>query len=292
MQQQRCQIAAAGDELHGHGLGRLETGHSPQVAHHPNGLDQLGELTLQLVVEGRPIQGGPALQRQKGGVGLGGEAVPELFAQVGHQRMQHHQQGAQHLGQHLAGHPLVGQGPRTRVLTGVEPPLEQLDRPVADLIPGELIEALGRLAQAIGAIALGGFSVHPGQARQDPAVGQLQGLGIGVTQSGGRLAAQVHQGEAGGVPELVGKVAGPLHRGGGVRCAVVVEADVLAGTGHLPHQGKAQGIGAVALNQQQRINAIARRFAHLAVVLIPHQAVDVNVLERNPRDSRIFPPSH
>ena len=273
-------------------MGGLETGHGPQVAHHPNGLNQLGKLSLQFLVEGRPIQAGPALQRQKGGVGLGGEAVPELFAQVGHQRMQHHQQGVENFGQHLAGHPLVGQGFRARVLTGVEPPLEQLDRPVAHLIPGELIEALGRLAQAIGAIALGGFSVHPGQARQDPAVGQLQGLGVGFPQAGGGLAAQVHQGEAGGVPELVGKVAGALHRGGGVRCAVVVEANVLAGTGHLPHQGKAQGIGAVALDQQQRINAIARRFAHLAVVLIPHQAMDINVLEWNPRGSGAFPPSH
>ena len=229
----------------------------------------------------------PGLQGQKRVGGSGREAVPELFAEVRQQGVQHHQQRAEHLGQHLAGGALIRQGRlpsgTLQIFRHLEAPLAQLQGPIAHLVPGELIESLGGLAQGVGAVALRRVAIHAGQAREDPAIGQGQCGGIGLPQAGRRLAAQVHQREAGGVEELVGEVAGGLHRGGGAGWAVVVEADVLAGAGHLAHQGKAQGIGAIALDQRQRIDAIARRFAHLAVVLITHQAVDVDIAERRAR---------
>ena len=68
-----------------------------------------------------------------------------------------------------------------------------------------------------------------------------------MAESGGRFAAQVHQGKAGGVEELVGKVAGGLHRGGGVAVAVVVKADVLPGAGHLLNIEQPDAFNAVLL---------------------------------------------
>ena len=195
--------------------------------------------------------------------------------------MQHQVHLADHLGQHLLGHPLIGEGLSWGSLTRVEPALAQLQIPVADIVPGEFVQPLGRFTQGITAVALGRLPVHPGQTGEDPAVRQLQGSGVGITELGRRFAAQVHQRETGGVPQLVGEVARGLHRGRCVLLAVVIQADVLPRTGHFPYQGEAQSIGAVAVDQQQRIDAVAGALAHLAVLLIPHQAVDVDVLERH-----------
>ena len=193
--------------------------------------------------------------------------------------MQHQVHLADHLGQHLLGHTLISEGLRRGIFAWVEPALAQLQIPVADVVPGELVQALGRFTQAVIAVTISGFPVHPGQTRQNPAIRQLQGSGVGFAQLGWSFATQVHQGEAGGVPQLVGEVAGSLHRGGGVLLAVVIEADVLTRTRHFAHQSEAKGIGAVSLNQQERIDAITGALTHLAVLFIPHQAVDVDILE-------------
>ncbi len=74
--QQRRQLATAGDKLHRRGLGRLEPGHSPQVAHHADRLDQIGERSLELVVEGGIIYLRPVLQRKEGIPTRTGEAMP------------------------------------------------------------------------------------------------------------------------------------------------------------------------------------------------------------------------
>ena len=195
---------------------------------------------------------GPGLQGQKLAVFRAGDGMPKLLGEVGHQRMQHHQQGLQAGGQHLASRAAGG------ALLAAKPGLGPFDVLVAEVVPGELIKELGRFTEAIGAIKLGALAAGAGQAREDPAVLTLELGKLWRPQTRRRIAAQVHQGKAGGVPELVGEVAGPLHRGGGVTGAVVIEADILAGAGHLAHQGKAQGIGAITLNQQHRINAIAR----------------------------------
>ena len=186
---------------------------------------------------------------------------------------------ADHLGQHLLGHPLIGQCLRRGVVARVEPAFAQLQIPVADIVPGELIKALGRFAKGITAVSPCRFLVHPGQTGQNPAISELQGSGVWIPQLRWRGTPQIHQCKPGGIPEFVREIPRSLHRRGRVLLSVVIEADVLSCPGHFPHQSKAQGIGAVALNQQQRIDAIAGTFAHLAVLLIPHQAMDINILK-------------
>jgi hypothetical protein len=93
------------------------------------------------------------------------------------------------------------------------------------------------------------------------------------------LAAQIHHHEAGGVPQLVGEVAGRFHRDGFIGFAIVFQADVLTGPRHFTDQGVAQGVGAVLIDQHQGIDAVPLGFGHLLVILIPHQAMDVDGLK-------------
>ena len=183
--------------------------------------------------------------------------MPELLTEVGHQGMQHQLQLLHHLSQHLTGGALVSQSLRAGILPWIQAPLAELQVPVTNLIPCELIEPFGGFPQGVAAIALGAVAIHPGQTRQDPTVRQLQGSRIWGAEAGGGFTAEVHQRKAGGVPELVGEIAGGFHRGGGLAPAVVIQPNVLTGSGHLTHQGKAQGIGAITINQQQWIDAIA-----------------------------------
>ena len=72
--------------------------------------------------------------------------------------------------------------------------------------------------------------------------------------------------EAGGVPDLIGEVAGGLH-------LFIHIAGIIAGA-VAGHQHKAQGIRAVLVDDLQRVYAVAEGFAHLAALGIPHQAMN------------------
>ena len=109
----------------------------------------------------------------------------------------------------------------------------------------------------------------------------MQARRIRLTKRRRRLSTQIHQGKTSGIPELISEVPGRLHCRGGVALTVVIQADVLTSSGNFTHQSKAQSIGAITLDEQQRINTIAGAFAHLAILLIPHQAMDIDVCERH-----------
>ena len=90
----------------------------------------------------------------------------------------------------------------------------------------------------------------------------------------GRLCVvvEVHEHEARSVPNLVGKVAGGL--------------DLFVGVAHIVsgriagNKRKAQGICAVFGDDFERIDAVAERFGHLASLLVAHQSMDKNRVER------------
>ena len=184
--------------------------------------------------------------------------MPKLLTEVGHQRVQHPLQLLHHLGQHLAGHPLISQGLSAGVLARVQPPLAELQIPITDLIPSKFIEAFGCFTKAIAAVTACRLAVDAGQAGEDPTIRQLQRSRIRLAKAVWSFSAQIHQGKAGGIPELVGEVAGCFNGAGGVALAVVIQANVLSGTCHLTDQSKAQGISAITIDQQQRVDAIAR----------------------------------
>ena len=80
---------------------------------------------------------------------------------------------------------------------------------------------------------------------------------------------QVHQGEAGRVPDLVAEVA--------------VAGDPLLGQLDVPPlggeggQGEAEGVGAVLVDDRQRVDDVPLGLGHLLPLGVAHQGVDVDV---------------
>ncbi len=180
------------------------------------------------------------------------EALPELFGEEGHGGMEQAQGGFE------------GGG-------GVAPSggahLFQFEIPVAEFVPEELPELLGEFVVAVlldGAV--GGFGGGV-EARDDPAV-----FDGGLSGRGSRLV-RVQEEEAGGVPDLVGEGAGAFH-------ALFGEDDIGAGRGALQER-HADGVGAVLLGDDQRIDHVALGLGHLLAVGVADQAVDVDGLERD-----------
>ena len=109
---------------------------------------------------------------------------------------------------------------------------------------------------------------HPGfrLGRND---GDASGGGDGDV--GGAGAVDVHEEEAGGVPDLVGE--GAVAFGAGF-----VEGDVGAGAG-LGGEGEADGVRAVLGDDLDGVDDVALGLGHLLAVGVADEAVDVDVAE-------------
>ncbi len=149
--------------------------------------------------------------------------------------------------------------------------LGQLDVPVAELVPGEVVERLAGPAELVAVERRIHLGANLFQPAEDPAVGVGELVGVGQR----RRAGAVHQREPGGVEQLGGEVA----RRAGV---VLADGQVAAGAG-AAGQGEPQRVGAELLHPVQRIDAVAARLAHLAAELVADQPVQEDVLERHLR---------
>ena len=86
------------------------------------------------------------------------------------------------------------------------------------------------------------------------------------------LVLQVHDGEPRSVPELVGEVPGALYP---LRDVSGVIARRYARAEH-----EAKSVGTVLADRLERIDSVAERLAHLASLLVSHEAVDEHVVVR------------
>ena len=103
---------------------------------------------------------------------------------------------------------------------------------------------------------------------QYPAVLRKQRRSCGLRRHG---LAEVHLDEARRIPNLIRKVARGFH-------SLPVEAHVV--TRRIArHQGEAQRICAVALNDFERIDAVSERLGHLSALGIAHQTVNQHRVE-------------
>ena len=82
----------------------------------------------------------------------------------------------------------------------------------------------------------------------------------------------VHENETGCVPYLVGKIPARLYLLVGIAHIV---ARCVAG-----NQRETQCVSAVLVNDLQRVNTVAERFAHLASLLVADKSVNQNRVER------------
>ncbi len=109
--------------------------------------------------------------------------------------------------------------------------------------------------------------IMPGQ---DPAVSQGW---FRLLIRCGRSTLDRVQDQAPCIPQLVGKIAVSLH-------PLQAQVEILAGRGS-GQQRKAQRIGAECVHHFKRVDHIAKRLAHLAAVLIAHQAVEIDFRKRH-----------
>ena len=216
--------------------------------HHHSKLGFLG-LKVQFLAVLRPLGNHNALPFVR-------ERLPDLLGDKGHKGMQQLEGVAHHIHQYLTGR--LGSIP-ARLQTG----LGQLDIPVAENIPDKVIDLLYRDTQLKLFQIVGGFPHQSIILAQQPFI--LNGKGVRQRYLH-LLVGQVHQDKAGGVPQLVGKVAAGPNLGVGI--PHIVSGAVSGG------KGQTQGVGAKLVNDFQRVHTVTQGFGHLASLLIPHQAMN------------------
>ena len=158
--------------------------------------------------------------------------------------------------------------------------LGDLDVPVADLVPEELLHAAGHVAKGVVLDALGDHLDGLRQAAEHPGVGRRLNDGLA-----GRVALHVHKQEAAGVPDLGHKALGLLGARAvdellGLLVDVRVELDVLV-VGAQRKQVVTHGVGTVHANEVHGVNAVALGLGHAAAVLGKDRRVDDDVLKRH-----------
>ena len=158
--------------------------------------------------------------------------------------------------------------------------LGDLDVPVADLVPEELLHAAGHVAKGVVLDALGDHLHGLGQAAEHPGVGRRL-----HDRLAGRVALHVHEQEAAGVPDLGHKALGLVGTRAvnellGLLVDVRVELDVLV-VGAQRQQVEAHGVGAVHTDEVHGVNAVALGLGHAAAVLGQNRRVDDDVLKRH-----------
>ena len=158
--------------------------------------------------------------------------------------------------------------------------LSDLDVPVADLVPEELLHAAGHIAKGVVLDALGDHLHGLGQAAEHPGVGRRLHDGLA-----GRVALHVHKQEAAGVPDLGHKRLGLLGARAvdkllGLLVDVRVELDVLV-VGAQREQVVTHGVGAVHANEVHGVNAVALGLGHAAAVLGKDRRVDDDIFKRH-----------
>ena len=169
---------------------------------------------------------------------------------------------------------------RLQTALALQAGLGDLDVPVADLVPEELLHAAGHVAKGVVLDTLGDHLDGLGQATEHPGVGRRL-----HDRLAGRVALHVHEQEAAGVPDLGHKRLGLLGARAvdellGLLVDVRVELDVLV-VGAQREQVEAHGIGAVHANEVHGVNAVALGLGHAAAVLGQDRRIDDDVLKRH-----------
>ena len=116
--------------------------------------------------------------------------------------MQQLENAVEHIGQGLLGRALG-------LAVALEPGLNQLNIPVAKVTPGKFVQLLGGFAHAVVVELLAHAAQSFGDSERESSdrLALRSSAAAGHAQAGRRLPVQVHHHKAGGIPQLVGKVA-------------------------------------------------------------------------------------
>ncbi len=155
---------------------------------------------------------------------------------------------------------------------GIEQGLRELDIPVAEQVPGELIELVRSVVEPILLQSVSGRLNGLIELGQDPCVGQAELPGIGGRPSGSE-ALNVGQDELPRIPDLVDEEAVPLD-------ALVADPDIPSHGGE-GGKCKPEGVGTVFVHLDDGVHDVAFGLAHLLPLLVPDKGMEVHVVERH-----------
>ena len=191
------------------------------------------------------------------------QMLPEVFRDEWHERMEQCQHAGQGVHEDILGDFSI------RIVLAIETALRRFDVPVTEIVPCEVVDAVCRFTEFILVKVRAYIVFGVGETVEDPLVGQRQ-LFLGRDEIL-VIVIQVHQGELGRIPELVGEVSISFD-------TFIVETHIIA-RGVAGHQGEAERICAVLFDDFKRIDAVAEGFGHLAALRVADKAVDEYVFE-------------
>src|SRR5579872_2875728 len=181
---------------------------------------------------------------------------PDLLRDVRHRRVQELQQADE---RRERGRLRIG-------VAVVEPLLDRLRVPVAEVVERQVVELVDEVREVELAEQALELELRLGEAREDPALLERPRALVG------RRACRRLQDQPRHVPELVGELAPLLDRALG-------ERHVLRRR-HL-HQAVPRRVGAVAVDERERVHAGAEALRHAAAGRRVHERMDDDVAERH-----------
>ena len=220
-------------------------------------------LRLDRGIDQRSVRPGPRPVDQQRPVPVGHLRV-QLLGDERHHRMEHEQDLVQSPGGGGAGLGL------RRGAAAAEGRLGELQVPVTEGAPGELIKRGGKFVESIGFQRRRSLLGRFGHLADEPTVDRLQAARrIEASHRG----AAVHLAEPRGIPQLGAEIA--IAFDPALRHLHVVPLDGERG------QGKTQGVGAVGVDQPQRVDDVALGLGHLLALLVTDQCMDIDGVERH-----------
>ncbi len=198
-----------------------------------------------------------------------GEPLPQRLGDERHHGVEQAERDIERLGRDRARHVTAGD-------VAVEPGLDLLDVPVGEVAPDEVVDGRRGLVQAEPLVGLGRLAHGRLAPRDDPAIGQGELVPphhVSAPPASGRGGpSRLERMNRPAFQSLFAKLrpgANEVSRSLGSRMTSV-PTDIAG------DQGVAKRVGAVALDHLQRIDAVAERLGHLAVLGVAHGAVQVH----------------
>ena len=204
---------------------------------------------------GRGLRVGPRHQHRRFVSGTSaGQLLVNLLGNEGEEGVQQRERLLEDVDEDGHGPVLLGR------VVGTEGELGGLEVPVAQVVPEILVGRGGRVVVAVGGEGLADRRGGGAEPAVDPAVDVAQL---------GRLpelpALEIHEEVAARVPDLVGELGAELE-------VVLVDEDVLRGSEE-EGERELEGVGAVVVDDLERVDAVAQALGHLAALLVAHEVV-------------------
>ena len=200
------------------------------------------------------------------------QICPDLFCDIRHERVEQAEHILQDFDQDCSGYLFIF------FIVAVQSALDDLDVPVAELVPDQIVCSLPSQCQIVFLHGFRDVFCSVVDSGNDPLVlilkrGLIQICQICHLAEIAVFVLQVHDNEPGCVPQFIGKVSGGFQ-------LVRLESHVISRCDACG-QHEPQCIRTVLIDDLQRVDPVAQGFAHLATLCVAHQTVYIHMVERH-----------